>query len=102
MMLTAIILAAAFPGNGFHCFGSPGGTGDLLPTHGQQYISAIAVLLQGREQRPVGWLYTSNKGEFFTQASGSASIRRYAPDSRDPGVRQFRCDFPMPLEKLPS
>ncbi len=101
MGVIALLLAAAFPGNGYHCFGSPAGTGDLLPGRGDRFVTGIAVLLQGREQRPVGWLYTSDAGQYFVQRGAGEPVMPYRPGTLDRDIRQLRCSFPMPVVPLP-
>jgi hypothetical protein len=57
IVIAAMLLAAAFPGNGLYCFGSPAATGEILPFGKDQYVVEISVMLKGRTHAPVGWLY---------------------------------------------
>jgi hypothetical protein len=100
-VIATLLLAAAFPGNGLHCFGSPGATGDLLPSARGQYIAEISVMLKGRTQTPVGWLYTSNEGKRFTQRTTAGPVMPYSRTRDDTDVRLFACTLPMKLDDLP-
>lgn len=100
-VITSLLLAAAFPGNGLHCFGSPAVTGDILPFGRDQYVAGIAVMVKGRTQTPVGWLYTSNEGNPFVQRRLDGPVAPYVRTAADWDVRLFTCRFPMHLERLP-
>jgi hypothetical protein len=100
MGVIALLLAAAFPGNGLYCFGSPAATGDLLPFGKGQYVAGIAVMLKGRTQTPVGWIYTSNEAKRFVQRAAGGPVAPYARTAADADVRLFHCTFPMHLERL--
>lgn len=95
MGLIELAMVLAFPGNGLHCFGSPAGTGDLLPPDGKTYITAISVIVTRPSDALVGWAYRTNTGQTYVQigASGPMMLKRPSK-SMQPGWQRIRCDLP--------
>jgi hypothetical protein len=102
---TAGSATTAFPGNGFHCFGSPLLTGDLMPV-GNDPIFGISALLEAhRTQRVVGWLYTTQSGKRYMQFGENGNVVPYSylgALSQPMPLRVFECKLPMPLKDLPK
>jgi hypothetical protein len=103
MGIATILMATAFVGNGYTCFGSPDSTGDILPTKDTQYITRIAALLEGRSHAVVGWVYISNTGQRFVQTKnensvGTSGVRPFPGTANRGDLSLFECNFPMTYE----
>ena len=97
----ALLLALAFPGNGYHCFGSPAGTGEILPAQGHPYVVGISVLLARPNDDPVAWVYASSDGNNFVQVGKDGAIKSYQHGHGDGiGWRRFRCTFPLRYSRM--
>ena len=88
--------ALAFPGNGYHCFGSPGATGEILPVRGHPYVLGISVLLARPNDDPAAWIYAASDGEKYVQVGKNGAIKPYPVGVGDQvGWRRFQCNFPL-------
>jgi len=95
MGLIVFATMLGFVGNGFHCYGSPGGTGDILPRGSDSYITAISVLVARPFNDPVGWEYRSNTGQTYVQiGKGGAILRKNSAAAMQPGWHRLRCELP--------
>jgi hypothetical protein len=103
MGVIAILLGLSFPGNGYHCFGSPGATGDILPYPHRPYIAGISVLIARPFDDPVAWIYTSSAGKEYVQVGKGGAVKPFPGDVRNQvGLRRFRCTFPMRYSPMSS
>jgi hypothetical protein len=103
MTLIAMLVGLSFPGNGYHCFGSPGATGDILPYSLHPYIVGISVLLARPSDDPVAWIYTSSAGKEYVQVGKGGAVKPFPGDvGNRVGLRRFRCTFPMHYSAMPA
>jgi len=83
-----------FVGNGFHCFGSPASTGDIFPP-GNEYVTAISVIVERPSNDVVGWVYLSNTKKTYVQiGKGGAIKQESATTAMQPWWHRLHCQFP--------
>jgi hypothetical protein len=96
MGVAVLFLALAFPGNGYHCFGSPGATGEILPVQGHPYVVGISVVVARPNDDPVAWIYASSNGKNYLQVGKNGGIKPFpGRDGNQIGWKRFRCTFPL-------
>jgi len=92
--LVALLGSGHHSVNGYHCLGSPGGTGDLLPQASNTYVTDISVIVARPFDEPVGWAYRSNTGHTYVQIGKSGAIMPKDLTTLQLGWHRLSCQLP--------